>query len=88
MPQFESRELLGETPGRDAHAPVPVDLTVAEVATRFGRRSSTVRLWVERGAFPGAYRFRGREWRIPPAALTAGGGAKTTNPPITEVVAG
>jgi len=47
----------------------PADLTVKEVATRFGRKPCTVRLWVERGMFSGAYRLHGREWRIPAAAL-------------------
>ena len=47
----------------------PADLTVAELAARFGKRPSTVRAWVERGEFPGAYRLHGREWRIPAAAL-------------------
>ena len=49
----------------------PADLTVPGVAARFGRHPSTVRAWLERGKLPGAYRLRGREWRIPPAALAA-----------------
>lgn len=36
-----------------------------------GRKPSTVRGWCEAGKLPGAYRLRGREWRIPPAALAA-----------------
>ncbi len=51
--------------------PNGADLTVHEVATRFGRDPSTVRLWISQGRFSGAYRFQGREWRIPPAALAA-----------------
>lgn len=51
--------------------PKGADLTVQEVATRFGRDPSTVRLWISQGRFSGAYRFQGREWRIPPAALAA-----------------
>ena len=48
------------------------DLTVADLATRFGRHSSTVRAWLERGMFPGAYKFMGsREWRVTTAALAA-----------------
>jgi len=51
--------------------PVGPDLTVQEVATRFGRDPSTVRPWISQGRFSGAYRFQGREWRIPPRALAA-----------------
>jgi hypothetical protein len=47
------------------------DLTVAALAARFGRKTSTVRGWLERGLFPGAYRFQGREWRVPAAGLVA-----------------
>jgi hypothetical protein len=47
------------------------DLTVLQVADRYGRHASTVRLWLERGAFPGAYKLRGRDWRVPPHALEA-----------------
>jgi hypothetical protein len=49
----------------------PADLTAAQLAERFGRHASTVRLWLERGAFPGAYKLRGRDWRVPPASLAA-----------------
>lgn len=48
-----------------------VDMTVVDVAERLGRSPSTVRGWCGSGALSGAYRFRGREWRIPPAALKA-----------------
>jgi excisionase family DNA binding protein len=44
------------------------DLTISQVSARIGRAPSTVRGWLERGELNG-YRFRGREWRIPPAAL-------------------
>lgn len=47
----------------------PADCTVAEVAARFGRDTSTVRLWIRQGLFVGAYRFRDREWRIPASAV-------------------
>jgi excisionase family DNA binding protein len=49
----------------------PADMTVHQVADRFGRHRSTIRMWLEQGSFPGAYRFRGREWRIPAAGLAA-----------------
>lgn len=50
--------------------PRPIgDLTVSEVAEEFGRAESTVRTWLGQALIPGAYRLRGREWRVPPAAL-------------------
>jgi transposase len=42
-----------------------VDLTIQEVATMFGKRPSTMRAWVERGDFAGAYKLHGKEWRVP-----------------------
>jgi hypothetical protein len=45
------------------------DLTVEQLAARFKRSRSTLRTWCELGRFPGAYRFRNREWRVPPRAL-------------------
>jgi hypothetical protein len=47
------------------------DMTVAQLAIVFGRRPSAVRAWLERGDFPGAYKFNDREWRVPPAAVEA-----------------
>ena len=47
------------------------DFTLEAVAARFGRSRSTVRGWLEAGRLPGAYKLRGRSWRIPPAALDA-----------------
>ena len=46
-----------------------VDLTVKEVAARFGRRESTIREWLARGDLEGAYRLYGREWRIPVSSI-------------------
>lgn len=46
-----------------------VDMTVVEVAGRLGRSPSTVRGWCGSGALKGAYRLRGREWRVPRARL-------------------
>ena len=41
------------------------DLSVQEVAELLGRAPSTIRGWIGEGLLPGAYRLRGREWRIP-----------------------
>jgi excisionase family DNA binding protein len=72
------REWLLELLGRGTPQPAPepagipaADLTVDEVAQRFGRHPSTVRGWISQRMLPGAYRFRGREWRVPAAALVA-----------------
>jgi hypothetical protein len=47
------------------------ELTVEAVAARYGRAPSTVRAWCLAGRLAGAYRLRGREWRIPAGALQA-----------------
>lgn len=65
-------ELLDRIDGQEpASTPAPADLTVSDLAGRFNRSPSTVRWWIECGRFAGAYRLRGREWRVPPAALQA-----------------
>jgi hypothetical protein len=73
VPATWLRELLGAPCGQSAAPPTahnrPADFTVNDLAMRFGRKPCTVRLWVERGMFSGAYRLHGREWRIPAAAL-------------------
>lgn len=48
-----------------------VDLSVPDLATLFGKRPSTVRAWLERGDFPGAYKLQGKEWRVPPSGVHA-----------------
>jgi hypothetical protein len=59
------------------HAPdpdppaAPGDCTIAELAGRFRRSTSTIRGWCERGRFAGAYKLNGRDWRIPPAGVDA-----------------
>jgi excisionase family DNA binding protein len=55
----------------DVCNPVAGDLTVAELAAQFHRSPSTVRAWLEAGRFPGAYKLRDRDWRVPRAAITA-----------------
>lgn len=59
----------GATPKEPAQ--VSVDLTVAEVAELLHRAPGTIRGWCASGELPGAYRLRGREWRIPTAAVEA-----------------
>lgn len=44
------------------------DLTVPELAKELNRSESTVRGWCADGLINGAYKLRGREWRIPRAA--------------------
>ena len=51
--------------------PARVDLTIRDLAHLFGKKSSTVRAWVERGDFPGAYKLHGKEWRVPVTAVDA-----------------
>jgi excisionase family DNA binding protein len=58
----------GRQGDQDSSAPSR-DLTVDEVAKHFGRSGGTVRSWLDQERFPGAYKLRGRAWRIPPAAL-------------------
>ena len=49
--------------------PARVDLTIRDLAILFGKQPSTVRGWVERGDFPGAYKLHGKEWRVPVSAV-------------------
>lgn len=63
-------ELSGATP-TPSETPALVDLTIGEVGRLFGKRPSTVRAWVERGDFPGAYKLHGKEWRVPVSGLEA-----------------
>lgn len=62
-------ELLG--PAKASPAAEVADSTVDDLARRYSRAASTVRGWIEAGQFPGAYRLRGREWRVPLSGLTA-----------------
>ena len=49
--------------------PARVDLTIRELAQLFGKQRSTVRAWVERGDFAGAYKLHGKEWRVPESGV-------------------
>jgi len=51
--------------------PARVDLTIRDLARLFGKQPSTVRAWVERGDFPGAYKLHGKEWRVPVSGVEA-----------------
>jgi excisionase family DNA binding protein len=50
---------------------IRIDLTVEQVAEKLNRSPSTIRGWLAADRLPGAYRLRGREWRIPLATLQA-----------------
>ena len=58
-----------ETAG--AGADVTADLRLEDVAAQLERAVSTVRTWCQQQRIPGAYRLRGREWRIPRKGLQA-----------------
>ena len=67
-------QLTGLSGPQGLPAPAPptlVDLTIRDLAQAFGKRPSTVRAWVERGDFPGAYKLHDKEWRVPTSAVEA-----------------
>lgn len=53
-------------------APEPEFLTAAEVAAKWHVKKQTVHQWIARGAYPGAFKTPGGEWRIPSAEVEAG----------------
>jgi excisionase family DNA binding protein len=58
--------------GANQSAPVAdVDLTAVQAGELLGRAASTIRGMCASGELLGAYRARGREWRVPRAALSA-----------------
>lgn len=59
------RSLLEEEP----EAGVPELLDLEEVAEIVGRAVSTVRTWCNTGELEGAFKLRGREWKVPREAL-------------------
>lgn len=59
-----------EAPGVTS-APLEVDLTPEEVGAALHRSPVTIRAYCNAELIPGAYRLRGRQWRIPRAALEA-----------------
>ena len=72
MPVDWVLELLTDGQDSPARPGTPaVDLNVADLAFLFKKKPSTVRAWIERGDFPGAYKLNGKEWRVPAAAVEA-----------------
>lgn len=61
-------EVIEDAPQDDS--PI-ADITVEQLAGELNRSPSTVRGWLSSGAFPGAYRLQGREWRIPRTEVEA-----------------
>ena len=63
---------VSPTPSESHSTPTAlVDLTIGDLGRLFGKGPSTVRAWVERGDFPGAYKLHGKEWRVPVSAVEA-----------------
>lgn len=63
------RPLVAETAASAGDDHELADLTAPDVARILERAPSTIRGWCASGAIEGAYRLRGREWRIPRDAL-------------------
>ncbi len=63
------REQLTGRDGSDDEGLALSDLTVEQAATEIGRARSTIRTWCNSGELEGAYRLRGREWRVPRIAF-------------------
>ncbi len=66
-----SADILGVRAAVTPAPPASVDLTIRDLAQLFGKQPSTVRAWVERGDFPGAYKLHRKEWRVPVSAVDA-----------------
>src|SRR6266576_4204171 len=64
-----SADILGVRAAVTPAPPASVDLTIRDLAQLFGKQPSTVRAWVERGDFPGAYKLHGKQWRVPVNAV-------------------
>ena len=62
-------QLSGEVAVQGEPSRSLVDLTIQDLAIMFGKRPSTVRAWVERGDFPGAYKLHGKQWRVPAGSV-------------------
>ena len=66
-----SEDIPGVPPAVTPAPPARVDLTIRDLGHLFGKEPSTVRGWVERGDFPGAYKLHRKEWRVPASAVEA-----------------
>lgn len=72
VPREQLLELLEATPAPGTTGAAGLaDLTLGQLAARFGRSPSTVRGWLEAGQLPGAYKLQGRSWRVPEVAVQA-----------------
>lgn len=72
MPREWVLELLADTQSPEPdRLRLPVDLTPEEAGKALQRSPVTIRAYCNAGLFPGAYRLRGRQWRIPPSAIAA-----------------
>jgi hypothetical protein len=56
---------------QDPGALGPAALDAKQLAARFGRSTGAVKAWLRDNRFPGAYRLRGREWRVPISSVAA-----------------
>ena len=64
--------LLEQLKGVDGDAGDPLaDMTIEEAGVVLGRSLSPVREYCRRDLLPGAYRQRGREWKVPREAIRA-----------------
>lgn len=77
----EDTTLVGATVADDA-TPI-ADLTADQVGAVLKRSGSTVRDWCREGRMPGAYLLRGKQWRIPRAAIAAFQRAEAGQPGAT-----
>jgi len=71
LPREAVLALVAIAPASAVEAPSAADLTVEQTARAFGKAPSTIRTWLGRGEFPGAYRLHANEWRIPASAITS-----------------
>lgn len=72
LPVSSLKEWLAEETGearRSTMEPLG-DLTIEQVAAKVRRADSTIRGWLNGGLLPGAYKLRGRDWRVPAAVLS------------------
>jgi hypothetical protein len=70
LPREWVLELLAGVPApQPATTPLTVDLTPEEAGAALQRSPVTIRAYCSAGLFKGAYRFRGRQWRIPRASV-------------------